>query len=91
MKAAAEITVEGLVQGVGYRWFAERRARELNISGTAENLDNGHVFILAEGKKTDIEELILSLWAGPSFAKVTNVRTIWNPYSGRFAGFQIIH
>jgi acylphosphatase len=91
MKASAEITVEGLVQGVGYRWFAERCARELNLFGDVQNLDNGKVMIRIEGEKIKIEEFIISLWAGPSFANVANVQTKWNNYTGQFADFRIIH
>jgi acylphosphatase len=91
MKASAEITVDGLVQGVGYRWFAEQRARELNLFGDAKNLDDGKVMIRVEGEKIIIDEFILSLWAGPSFAKVTNVQTKWNPFTGQFTDFIIIH
>ncbi len=88
---SARITVEGTVQGVGYRWFAERKARELGLNGTAENLDDGRVIIRVEGDKSSIEEMILSLWAGPSFSDVSRVSTDWSDFEGRYSDFTIIH
>ena len=91
MKVSAEIRVEGIVQGVGYRWYAERKARELRLYGTAQNLDNGNVLIRVEGDKSVIEEFIIALWAGPSFSEVKQVHTVWGDKTGVFKDFTIIH
>jgi acylphosphatase len=89
MNAGADITVRGLVQGVGFRWFADKRARELGIYGFVKNLDNGDVFIRAEGRHDKIEELILLLHKGPSFARVREVQVAWTDDTGKFTEFQI--
>ena len=54
----AKITVKGIVQGVGYRWFADRAARKYELMGFVENLADGSVYLEVEGKRIVIEELI---------------------------------
>ena len=41
--------VHGAVQGVGFRWWTRARALELGLVGTATNLDDGRVEVVAEG------------------------------------------
>ena len=43
--------VRGRVQGVGFRWWTRARARELGLDGTARNLDDGRVEVVAEGPR----------------------------------------
>jgi len=45
------IMVSGQVQGIGYRYFVEREARKIKITGWVRNLDNSDVEILAEGER----------------------------------------
>jgi acylphosphatase len=90
MNAAAEITIRGLVQGVGFRWFADKRARELGLKGYVKNLDLGDVLVQAEGERPAIEELIVLLHKGPSFARVKDVQVTWKDFTGQFKDFQIV-
>ena len=89
MKSAAEITVRGFVQGVGFRWFTDKKARELGLCGNVMNLSNGDVLVNVEGDKPVIEQFIQILHKGPAFSKVQNVQVSWRPASGRFSGFFI--
>ena len=73
----AHIVVEGLVQGVGYRWFASHRANELGLGGHVRNLADGNVEIEAEGERSLVEELIAALKVGPRSAHVRNLRIMW--------------
>ena len=53
MKTGAQIIAKGLVQGVGFRWFVEREAKQLNLDGYVKNLYNGDVWLESElGKGT---------------------------------------
>lgn len=86
----AHITVSGFVQGVGFRYFASQKARALNLTGTVKNRMDGTVYIEVEGKKDDIEQLLVHLYQGPSMAKVDDVTTEWLEYTNSFQGFRTI-
>ena len=88
-RIAAEIQVEGRVQGVFYRAFVESAARELGLSGFCRNLENGAVFVWAEGDREGIEGLIGRLRTGPPAARVTDVRVAWKTWTGTYEGFSI--
>ncbi len=85
--ARADIVVEGLVQGVGYRAFVKRSADALGLTGYAENMPDGTVHIVVEGEKGDIEKLIERCWEGPPLSQVLNIRVSWKNYIGEFSGF----
>jgi len=70
MEVRAEIIVNGLVQGVGYRYFVLREAKRLELKGFTQNLYTGEVMTVAEGEKGIIEELINKLKVGPIHASV---------------------
>lgn len=65
--------VYGKVQGVGYRLFCRRRARELGITGYAQNLPDGRVEVLMCGEEGDLAKMVDSLHTGPRFSQVLGV------------------
>lgn len=65
--------VRGRVQGVGYRWFVERAAAELGLTGYVRNLDDGRVEVYAAGPAGKLSELSGMLWKGPRWADVRGV------------------
>lgn len=65
--------VSGRVQGVGYRYFAQREALRFRLTGYAENLDDGSVEVLAVGDAPALEEFEQALRRGPRGALVTEV------------------
>ena len=69
------ILVKGLVQGVWFRDTATKKANELNVKGTVQNLPNGDVEIYAQGEAANIEKLVLWCNKGPSMARVKKVIT----------------
>lgn len=77
MSRRVHILVEGLVQGVGFRWFVARRAESLGIKGWVRNLPDGRVEIEAEAEMSLLEELIKLVKVGPRSARVTNLRLQW--------------
>jgi acylphosphatase len=89
MEVQARILVSGMVQGVGYRFFAFRLARRLRLSGWVKNLPSGEVEICVEGQRGMIESLIRDLWTGNPAAAVRNVEVAWRAFSGRFEDFNI--
>ena len=90
MFVRAHIIVEGLVQGVGFRWFVMQRAEALGIKGWAKNHYNGSVEIEAEADRSMLEEFIKEVKVGPRSAHVTNLRIEWNEIVPQeFTHFQI--
>src|SRR4029450_12980686 len=88
-RTAAEIFVEGLVQGVGYRNFVERKASQLGLAGFVMNLKDGRVRVRVEGTRGHIEELARDLEKGPPLSHVETVAISWRPVTGRFRSFGI--
>ncbi len=85
----ARIIVSGRVQGVGYRAFAARLARQHELLGGVRNLDDGRVELDVEGKRAVIEALLHELKVGPPAAQVTKIETDWSAGTGRFSSFSI--
>ena len=65
--------VRGRVQGVGFRWFVEREARLLGLSGWVRNNSDGSVEVLASGNADQLSQLRSRLKEGPRAARVDNV------------------
>ncbi len=63
----------GRVQGVGYRFFAERAARECEVRGWVRNLPDGSVETVAEGEEEAIARYFDRLRQGPRGARVERV------------------
>jgi len=82
-------TVRGRVQGVGFRWFIQSRARSLGLTGFVRNLANGSVEVSAEGPRNDLEILAESVRNGPDSATIESVSLVWEPCTGKYTGFDI--
>jgi acylphosphatase len=76
-RTAAEVLVEGRVQGVGYRDFVRRRAVGLGLAGFVMNLKDGRVRVHAEGAREVIEDLIRQLEKGPPLSRIDRVAVRW--------------
>jgi acylphosphatase len=70
---ARRFVIRGRVQGVGFRWFVEREAHILGITGWVRNNHDGSVEVLAIGVPEKLAELRLKLQAGPRAARVDGV------------------
>ena len=66
-------TISGRVQGVWFRDSTRRKARELDVSGYAINLDSGDVEVYAVGSPEALDELERWLLEGPPLASVAAV------------------
>ena len=65
--------IGGRVQGVGYRYFAQRAAAELGLSGYARNLDDGRVEVYATGPEAKLSDFGGRLRQGPRWSDVRTV------------------
>jgi len=82
--------VYGSVQGVYFRDFTARRARELGLTGYVCNLRQVEaVEVNAEGEREQLVTLISHLKVGPPAARVTKVVTDWSEYTGSYSDFRI--
>lgn len=86
--ARAHLFVSGLVQGVGYRYYAMRKANAYGVSGFAKNLMDGRVEVVVEGSRSMVEQFISDLKVGPMSAHVTDMRIEWDNPTFEFEGFQ---
>lgn len=79
--------VHGHVQGVGFRMWVRARANALGLAGSAANLADGSVEVIAEGPRDACEQL-LALLRGPGTpGRVRDVTARWSAPSGRLSGF----
>jgi acylphosphatase len=62
--------IQGRVQGVGFRWFVQREAGELDLRGWVRNTEDGEVEVVASGSEADLAELRATLRRGPRGARV---------------------
>ncbi|MGH9684932.1 MAG: acylphosphatase [Candidatus Acidiferrales bacterium] len=65
--------ITGMVQGVGYRYFARRVAQRLGVAGYVKNLRDGRVEVYAVGPSAVLAALRAELERGPHSASVSNV------------------
>ena len=88
-RSSFHAVVYGLVQGVNFRYFVQRSAESLGVTGYVCNLDDGNVEVVAEGEKDRLDQLIAKLEVGPRAARVERVEVKWGEYSGKYRGFDI--
>jgi acylphosphatase len=72
-KLARRWFVSGRVQGVGFRFFVQRRAQELGLAGWARNVEDGRVEVYAAGTEKSLSELAAALHRGPPMSEVRTV------------------
>jgi acylphosphatase len=82
--------VHGRVQGVAYRFYAEKYAGLLGITGWVRNLPDGRVEVLAEGSADSVETFLDRLREGPSLARVETFDVRREPPKGEFRDFRVV-
>jgi len=89
VKANVTILASGVVQGVGFRFFLDRKAREYGLCGWVRNLPRGEVEIEVEGEKGMIEDFIKEIKIGPRMASVAGIVVRWNESLKEYKDFRI--
>ncbi|MFN2455855.1 MAG: acylphosphatase [Pyrinomonadaceae bacterium] len=89
MKIARKFLISGEVQGVGYRFFAQRAAARHQVRGYVRNLRDGRVEALAEGDAASVEAFKHDLVTGPAYASVAGVEEINLDPSNTYSSFRI--
>jgi acylphosphatase len=91
MYACAYIHVKGIVQGVGFRYFAAREARSLHLNGYVRNCMDGSVESEVEGTQEFVQDYIQAMQRGSAFSKVTAVDVKWEKYQNKYKEFKITY
>jgi len=87
----AEISVTGIVQGVGFRPFVYRLATHHGLVGFVRNLGDAGVEIVVEGERRTIEAFALALRSEqPPLARIEDVKIVWGQASGEFSAFNVV-
>lgn len=82
--------ISGIVQGVGFRFFAQQAARRFEVAGYARNLPDGRVEAYAVGAPRQLDAFRRALERGPSGASVSGVTEESAAVDSRYAkGFSI--
>lgn len=83
-----QLRIEGLVQGVGFRYFMQRRARSLGVTGWVRNRTDGTVEAVVQGTADTIAAIIAQAKQGPRSARVTSVKV--SDTQGQFTAFDLL-
>ena len=78
-----------MVQGVGFRFFAQRSAARHQVRGYVRNLDDGRVEALAQGSESAVEAFKHDLTAGPSYSSVEEIEEIVLEPNRTYSSFRI--
>ena len=83
--------VDGVVQGVGFRYWTVRRADQLGLTGTVQNTTDGSVGIVAEGPQPVVLEFRHWLRSPEAPGRVENVEESVSRATGAFSNFRVVY
>ena len=86
---ARRFFISGDVQGVGYRYFAQRSAARHQVKGYVRNLADGRVEAMVQGTEEAIKGFHLDLAAGPTNSRVAHVEELVVDQIGNYSTFRI--
>jgi acylphosphatase len=81
--------VQGRVQGVGYRYWIRGLARDLGLRGSATNLPDGRVAIVAQGPRDACQALLDAMDSAAAPGFVGDVLHFWDEPSGEPNDFRV--
>ena len=83
--------IHGDVQGVGFRYFVTRHAQARRLRGWVRNRSDGGVEMVAEGERSDLDELLKAARQGPRHARVDSVDAQWSEAKGGLEPFNLTY
>jgi acylphosphatase len=89
VQVARKFFIRGEVQGVGYRFFAQRAAARHQVVGYVRNCSDGTVEALVEGSASSVEAFKHDLVTGPQWSQVDQVEEIVLEPTGSYSAFRI--
>jgi len=84
------VIIKGRVQGVGFRYWTQDKARDLGLDGWVRNRPDGSVEALFAGPGHRVAEMLAACWRGPNFARITAVDVQEVPDETAPAGFHVV-
>ena len=91
IRVARRFLISGDVQGVGYRFFAQRAAARHQVVGYVKNLADGRVEAFVEGSPSQVEAFKHDLATGPRYGRVDHVEELNLDPSGSYSSFRVEH
>lgn len=88
-QARLEARVSGVVQGVGFRYWTLGEAEKRGLVGSAGNLPDGTVKVVAEGPRGEVEGLLAWLRSDGTPGRVDQVEAGIGPATGEFSRFSL--
>jgi acylphosphatase len=88
-RARLHVVVNGIVQGVNFRYYTACEAQTLGVIGWVANRWDGTVEVVAEGARADLQALLDWLGHGPPSARVEGVESAWEEPTGEFKVFRV--
>jgi len=88
MKVTRHLDIAGRVQGVGFRFYMQRKARELGVTGWVRNRRDGSVEAMIQGEPDVVESMTAWTRRGPSSAVVADVKI--TDGSGDYSNFETL-
>jgi acylphosphatase len=85
-RTAKRLLITGRVQGVGFRFYLQRKARELGLAGWVRNCRDGSVEAVIQGSAEAVDTMIAWARRGPASAVVAGVQV--TDATGDYAGFE---
>ncbi len=73
-KRQVRVLISGRVQGVGFRMFAQRHARQLGVTGFVRNVSTSQVEVVAAGDPKSLDNFLSLLSRGPQLARVDSIQ-----------------
>lgn len=89
MDSAVQFRVTGRVQGVAFRAFVQRTARQIGLNGWVKNNPDGSVSGFAEGDQGLLVEFIKQVKIGNRWSNVRSLEQEPQAFSGEFQSFEI--
>jgi acylphosphatase len=85
----AHVIISGRVQGVSFRWFTQRQAQQLGLTGWVRNLWDGRVEAVFEGEAAAVQQAVAWCRHGEPPARVEDVEVRHEPATGEFRSFKV--
>jgi acylphosphatase len=86
---ARRFFVNGMVQGVGFRYFAQRAAAKHQVKGFVRNMPDGRVETFVQGSESQVNGFRDDIATGPRFSKVDDIEEIVEDIDLAFGTFRI--